>query len=254
MNAARVVLLTISFFFLAFLFGKTSYSQELTNDTIARNLVVNDKDAASGDILSKSDSSLERSKIAYDKNMFGVVVASPSASLNKTGDNTKAVVSNGEVKVKVNNQNGAIKTGDYVTSSNKEGVGQKALQNGFVLGKALEGLNGSEGQISVFVNISYQVLQNASIIDRLFNLFSKKFEDPNNFPLLLRYIFAILLALISFVFGFLSFVRALRKGVEAIGRNPLAKVPIQAAMIANLIGIVIITVAGLGLALLVIFY
>jgi len=39
-----------------------------------------------------------------------------------------------------------------------------------------------------------------------------------------------------------------------MGRNPLAKESIRMAMILNLIGILILTMAGLGLALFVILY
>ena len=58
----------------------------------------------------------------------------------------------------------------------------------------------------------------------------------------------------SFIIGFFSFIKAQREGVAAIGRNPLAKESVKAAMILNLIGIFILTLAGLGLALFVILY
>ena len=58
----------------------------------------------------------------------------------------------------------------------------------------------------------------------------------------------------AFVLGFVSFARSLRSGVEAVGRNPLAKSSIQLAMVLNLGGILTLTMAGIGLALFVIFY
>jgi len=42
--------------------------------------------------------------------------------------------------------------------------------------------------------------------------------------------------------------------VTGISRNPLAKKSIQSAMILNLIGILILTLAGLALAVFVIIY
>jgi hypothetical protein len=49
-------------------------------------------------------------------------------------------------------------------------------------------------------------------------------------------------------------MRTLREGVIGISRNPLAKRSIQTAMVLNLIGISILTLAGIGLALFVILY
>jgi len=230
---------------------------ELNNDTIARNLIVSDAAAAGGDILVNTENGLVRASESYDKRMFGVVVENPSVSLNKASGDTKAVVSSGEAKVKVADSNGDIKAGDFITSSSQPGVGLKATEPGFILGKALEDLKSKQGEIAVLVNIQYQSIsesENLGGVDRVLRLFSSRLEDPQNFPLVLRYILAALLAIISFVFGYLSFVRALRKGIEAIGRNPLAKGTIQLAMILNLFGVIVITISGIGLALIIIFY
>ncbi len=256
MRTARVIFTLITFLLSSFWLSQPLLALELDNDQIARNLAVSDA-AQVGDILINTDQGLVRAKDAYDKRMFGVVVEGPSISLNQIGEGTKPVVSAGEVKVKVSSANGEIKTGDFITSSSEDGVGQKATEPGFILGKAMEDFQGKSGTIAVFVNIQYQSISDQESlggVDRVLRLFSSKLEDPQNFPLVLRYIFAALLAIISFVFGYLSFVRALRKGIEAIGRNPLAKGTIQLAMIFNLFGVVVITISGIGLALLIIFY
>lgn len=251
MKTARIILLIV-LIFTSLGLGKFALAEEISSSAVARNLVVSDTSAKNGDILSQTDSGLIRSKEAYDNKLFGVLVENPDISLNKIETGTKPVVSSGVAKVNVSNQNGNIKIGDFITSSFQAGVGQKATETGFVIGKSLENFSNKSGQISVLISSQHQQKQAGfgSVVSQV----SKTISDPKNFPSVLRYLFAIILAIISFVFGFLSFVRALRKGVEAIGRNPLAKGTIQVAMFFNLAGVVLITGVGLGLALFIIFY
>jgi hypothetical protein len=52
----------------------------------------------------------------------------------------------------------------------------------------------------------------------------------------------------------MSIGRSLRSGVEAVGRNPMAKTSIQIALAINLLMIIILSAAGVAVSLLVIFY
>ncbi|MCA9389954.1 hypothetical protein KC571_00970, partial [candidate division WWE3 bacterium] len=67
----------------------------------------------------------------------------------------------------------------------------------------------------------------------------------------LRYLLAVLIVLASFVIGFASFSRISGNGVEALGRNPLAKRSIQATIVFNFILTAFIMFIGLGLAYLI---
>jgi len=222
---------------------------------IATNTPVADTNAKAGDILSKTEKGIVRASSEYDKNIFGVVSENPSISINKIESNTMPVASYGEVLVNVSDQKGAIKRGDFITSSSKSGVGQKAASSGFIIGKALEDLNGSSGQIKVFVNIQYRQVESKSpSVNRILELIATSLEKPENLPVVLRYLFALLVGGGAFFLGFISFVRALRSGIESTGRNPMAKTSIQVALIINLAGILILTAAGVALALFVIFY
>lgn len=226
-----------------------------TQFTIARNLEITDPEAKAGDIISQTNEGLFRSARPYDENIVGVVGENPILVFGKEGPRTLPVVSFGETSVRVSNINGEIKRGDFITSSEKPGLGQKASQSGIVIGKALENFNQEEGMIKAEINIQYHSFPSEEV--SLSSVLGKIFEQlkkPENFPEILRYIFALALGGGSFLMGFLSFVRALRKGIEAIGRNPLAKRAIQLTMVLNLIGIGILTLAGLGLALFVILY
>ena len=231
-----------------------SFGQELRSGQIASNVEVNDPQAQTGDILTKSGDKLVRATKPLDSNLFGVVVENPSVVLNKETTTTLPVISYGETLVRVNNTSGEIRQGDFITSSSTAGVGQKAIESGYILGKALEDLEGQEGIIGVFVNIQYRNVEGRPTFGRIFSFLLTSLERPENLPEILRYLFALIVGGGTFFLGFISFVRSLRTGVEAVGRNPMARTSIQVAMLVNLIGITILTAAGVGLALFIIFY
>ncbi|MCH7541587.1 hypothetical protein IH981_02285 [Patescibacteria group bacterium] len=123
-----------------------------------------------------------------------------------------------------------------------------------MIGKALEDLDSSEGLIGVFVNIQYRNVEGRPTFGRIFSFLLVSLEKPENLPEVLRYLFALIVGGGAFFLGFISFVRSMRTGVEAVGRNPLAQTSIQVAMLVNLAGISILTAAGVSLALFIIFY
>lgn len=218
---------------------------------IGKNLRVADPEIKKGDIVSLTKKGIIRARIPYDENLIGVVGDAPILTFGKSSTSTLPTVFIGQALVKVSNINGEIKIGDFITSSKKPGIGQKATESGTVIGQALENFNQQEGMILAEINVQrINHTSPKSIAERLL----ANFEKPENFPLVLKYIFAVLLGTGSFLVGFITFVKALQKGIEAIGRNPLAKRSIRFAMILNLIGVVILTLAGLGLALFVIIY
>jgi len=224
------------------------FAQDLS--LIATNLKVADPEAKIGDIVSQTKEGLFRSNIPYDENIIGVVGETPIMVFGKLTTTTLPIVSSGETLTKVNNINGEIKKGDFITSFSKPGVGQKVTQSGFVVGKAMEDFNQEEGLIFVFVRPQRISLPSGRVVEEIL----AGLKMPETIPEILRYLFALLVGGGSFIVGFFSFIKALREGVTAIGRNPLAKESIRMAMILNLIGILILTMAGLGLALFVILY
>jgi hypothetical protein len=243
------------FFFLLFnlIFYQIVLAQGIP--LIAQNFEIKDPEVKKGDIVSLKDGEIFRSNIPYDENILGVVGEKPILVFGKETTSTLPIVSYGKTLVRVSNRNGKIKKGDYITSSNRPGVGQKATESGFVIGRALEDFDKEEGLIQVFVNIQYLNIEKGitpkpHLVDELFSFL----KTPENVPEVLRYIFGSFLAGVSFLFGFLSFVRSLREGIVGISRNPLAKRSIQFVMILNLIGIFVLTLAGVGMALFVILY
>lgn len=258
--ASKLIIASIASLLVTSLLPSFAYGQELTGGQIATNVEVSDSDASAGDILSiTSDDTLVRSSSSYDQNLFGVVVKDPAIVLNKATDKTVSVLSQGEAQVKVTNKGGDIAVGDFITSSDEAGVGQKATSEGVVLGKALGSYSDSSvGTVQVLINIQHQSQISGGSLgnlwDKVVSLTSSSLEEKENFQLLLRYLFALILGGASFILGFVFAAKAIRTGLVAVGRNPLARGVIQANMVFNLMTVLALAVAGVGLAMFIIFY
>lgn len=238
-----------------FVFSGVVLAQEIT--LIARNLEVVDSEARAGDIVSQAEEGLVRATFPYDENIIGVVAENPIMVFGKETTTTLKIISFGEALTKVSTISGEIKKGNFITSSDKPGIGQKVTESGFVVGQAMQDFNQEEGLMLIFVQPQKIIFPSqpppSGIIAQILQ-FLPEFMIPETIPEVLRYIFALLVGGGSFIIGFFSFIKALKEGLTAIGRNPLAKRSIQTAMILNLIGIFILTLAGLALALFVILY
>lgn len=216
-----------------------------------------------GEIVVGSEAGVVRAREPYHSNIIGVVAADPPIVFYKRTADSVAVVTEGTAQVFVNTTNGPIASGDYITTSDVPGQGQKADSFGPILGRARESLETGEGEIEVELNPRQFAAQTTETTEKkekegvVATVWSNVLEglrDASDFPELLRYLFALLIGVSSFVLGFVYFGRALRGGMEAIGRNPLAKASIRVALVMNLIGIIILTLAGMGLSLVLILY
>lgn len=126
-----------------------------------------------GDLVSINEEGfIEKSKIPYDKKLIGVVSTKPTLTLGKEISHLKhqPVALIGRVPAKVSLKNGSIEIGDFLTSSEIEGVAQKATQKGRVIGVALQSLTEEDfknctsekiincenkiGKIEVLINLS----------------------------------------------------------------------------------------------------
>ncbi len=111
-----------------------------------------------GDLGYKSVRACNKS---YDKTVVGIVSDNPSIIAGRSeaaasvGKNKAIVAMMGVVKVKVSAMNGTVSRGDLLTTSNLKGYAMKAKseKQGTIIGKALEDLNGSKGEIKVLVNL-----------------------------------------------------------------------------------------------------
>ncbi|MFA6914750.1 MAG: hypothetical protein WCQ83_06105, partial [Endomicrobiia bacterium] len=111
-----------------------------------------------GDVVSISatkDNSIEKTKVADDTMVAGVISTEPGLLMNTKEKGYKLALV-GKVPTKVCNESGNIKRGDMLVSSSIAGYAKKASdqpKTGTVIGKALENFDSSKGTILVLVNL-----------------------------------------------------------------------------------------------------
>ena len=123
----------------------------------------------------------------YDERIVGVISTAPGVLLGSNATSARPVALAGRVPVKVSNENGPIKIGDYLTSSEIPGVAMAACakasaakratcEPGRVIGSALEPFSPEDpnsksmGRIQVFINPHFNLNtppeENPSLLDR----------------------------------------------------------------------------------------
>ncbi len=210
-----------------------------------------------GSVVCISQNNFKACDVGFDSGMYGVVSATPAAALAPEAleDKTELVVSKGRTLVRVSTVNGKIAAGDLITSSPVAGVAQRANQNGYVLGVALEPYDSSDTKAVGTIVASISVSQTNSFTDvknNLLYVIKQALQSPTLTPLAsLRYVLAFSIALIAFVLGFIYFGRVTKAGVEAIGRNPLASKMIEVTVVFHIGLTIFIVLVGLGIAYLI---
>lgn len=189
----------------------------------------------------------------YSTAMFGVITTSPAAAFESAPQpNRHLVLKDGRALVRVSGRSGAIKVGDLVTSSVDAGIAQRANKNGYVLGTALDEFAGTSAEDVGVIAVSINIHPTTSFIDVRSNLLEALREGlaaPVLTPLAaLRYILAAFVTVASFLMGFIYFGRLAKTGIEAIGRNPLARLQIQSSVLVNLILMAVIFGGGMALS------
>jgi hypothetical protein len=219
----------------------------------ATSITISEKKVTDGDIISTTKQGYKLSAIDYDPFLFGVVSLNPALYLeDTTATNTTSVITAGKAYVRVTTKNGTIKRNDFITSSEIAGVGQKAVDNGYVIGTAEENYTEKNttkvGKILITLSPHYAQLT-SNISTNIFNGLRLGMSAALLTPIgALRYIISSFIALLSFYFGFQFFGYASRSGVEAIGRNPLASKSILFSIAMNVIVTVAIMFFGVAIA------
>lgn len=223
--------------------------------------------AQDGDIVSYKADGVELSSSEYDEKVFGVIETTPLVAYRRQDNTGLPIVRSGTTSVNVTTANGPIQTGDFITTSTIPGKGQKSVASGYIIGVALEGFGDEdgeavevslpeggttqarEGSINVAIKIEYAEINTARNSNRFLEALNaaifSNVQNPEQFVNVIRYILAGLAVLISFLIGFFTLARTIPKGVEALGRNPLARTTIQFGIILNIIFTV--AIAGVGI-------
>ncbi len=208
------------------------------------------ENANEGSLICSSSTGYRLCDSANSDSIFGVVVASPSANFGEIADiDEKFVLTNGIAKVRIK-ENTQIQSGDLISISDTPGVGSKASKNGFVVGNAIEELQSTQNESSVFVTIGiHYTTAFTDSRSNLFQILSDALRTPVLTPLTaLRYIVAAAVVISSFILAFIFFGRIAKAGIESVARNPLAKSRIQFIVLINTLITVAIFIVGLGLA------
>jgi hypothetical protein len=252
MKKAALILFLISQ--ISFLMAVPVYAQNLSSGT-AIGLKISEK-AQDGDIITSSQQGYKLSSSPYDPQIFGVVSMNPAVYFkNSTATGDIPVISSGEVVVRVSSKNGTIQAGDFITSSTIPGVGEKVTDNGYVLGRAEQSYTNNNpnatGLILVTLQPHFAQITN-NLLHNLLSTFSFGLEEAVNTPLgAIRYVVAGVITILSFYLGFRFFARASNRGVEAIGRNPLAKEAILFSVFINTIITIVIMFFGVAISYLI---
>lgn len=263
-------LIVLGLIILGMLAGSTLAKAQVQGVNVARTLGITDAAAVEGDIVSLTENTdeLELSKTLGDAKMYGVLVLDPMV-VYRTNDNIP-VVTAGELWVNATTIGGAIIQGDFITSSDIPGKGRKAetSMRGYMLGYALTGLSETEGEllqyngkeyrqgkVRVLINIRPISYTGGNVFATLQQAQAASLDiikDQNSRDRYFRYFIALLIVVFTVYFSYRTFGKNVSKGIEGIGRNPLAKGSIQAMIVLNMILIGAVCIGGMVLALLVI--
>lgn len=206
-----------------------------------------------GSVISHNNNLYFITQEPYDKSMVGVYDTAPALAFEPLNtDNQIPMITSGTVEVLVNTSNGEIKKGDPVTSSAIPGQAMKANKSGFLLGVAQADFDGSSGQaglVPVMLDIKFAFAQDSpdseKISSRLLTVISASAIAAIDEPTVaFKTVVAAFLLIISLVIAFLTFARVAQKGIEALGRNPLASRMISVGIAMNIAVSVLIIISG----------
>lgn len=252
-----------------FIFTPAQVTAQTTGIDVAFTRPIDDPEAITGDIVETTEKGLIRVSTPYSTKIYGVIQEDSLFIYRKVAsDSAKPVARTGIVAVNVTDLSGGIKTGDYITSSNIAGKGQKTVRPGYVVGVAMEdfktedaekitfeGKQLSSGSILVALKPEFAGVNAGSssrFLDQISSQIFKNLDDKEGFGRLLRYVIGGIVILVSFLIGFIIFARSIPKSIEAIGRNPLAKSQIQLSIMLSILMVVVTALLGIGAAFLII--
>ncbi len=248
-------------FIVALLIAPFSVFAQILPETVsygvAQIVEIPDEDVAPALIVGTSKDGFYLPTKEYDENIYGVVAELPAITFIDTEDyaQQQQVVTTGNALLQVSTANGPIAEGDPITTSGVKGIGMKATSPGMVVGTAMEPFNSDDpneiGKINIKVEVHFFSLDqiNQSIFDVFkLSLFTAANEQP---PVFFKYFTAGLVVIGSILLGFYFFGRVAAKGVDALGRNPLASRMIQLGIIINVVITVATIASGLIIAIII---
>jgi F0F1-type ATP synthase membrane subunit c/vacuolar-type H+-ATPase subunit K len=253
----RKVFLVVGLVLLLFITSRLNLANaQITSSGFAVSIPLNEIGVESGDIICSYEDGFKKCVIEYDSSLYGVIADTASVAVEDTElENSRLLLTNGVATVRVSAIGGNISEGNFITTSEIAGIGKRAKRNGYVLGTAMEDFSSDNsdeiGTIQVAINI-----HPASGLTAPGSNILRYIREGVTVPVLepvesLRYILAVLIILIAFTLGMVYFGKSSRAGIDAIGRNPLARRTIQLTVILNIGLTIVIVLVGLGIAYLI---
>jgi F0F1-type ATP synthase membrane subunit c/vacuolar-type H+-ATPase subunit K len=236
--------------YLPFSAAETAYIEAEDPSSLNPGMLV----AREGDVFRLTD-------VAYDAKVLGVIVETADIVVQIADEREREqhiVATSGELLVFVNASSGEIVKGDFITSSNMLGIGMKAKSGGVVLGTALEDYTSSDPEEigTILVRIDVHALPSLGPVEQFVrtsnDLFQFGPQGLSNTSSVVRYILAIGIVLIMVLGGFYMFGRIALRGIDALGRNPLARTTIMTGIIINSLLTVTVVVIGFVIAYIII--
>ena len=160
-----------------------------TGADLAEIYTTNDRSIEVKDVVSIDTglkTGMKKSMTPYDQNVIGIISTNPGiviGSVDKEGVKALPVALSGRVPVKVSGENGAIKAGDYLTTSNTPGVAMKATATGAIIGTAMTSFDGDGvGTVIVFVKngSSSSPVEPETLLNKLFDQLIAWFANATN--------------------------------------------------------------------------
>jgi len=236
-------------------FSSISFAQ-VDSSGFAISIPVKETQIEAGDVVCSYNEGFARCINPFDTSVYGVIVDDVSVAIQDTElENSRLLLTSGVATVKITSKEGNIEEGDLITTSDVPGVAQKATRNGYVIGSAIENYESNNAEAIGRVQIVINIHPAAGLTgpgSNLLQFIRQGLAVPLFEPLAsLRYLLAVLMVLISFTLGMIYFGKSSRAGIEAVGRNPLARRVIQFTVLMNIILTVAIVMVGLGIAYLI---
>ena len=215
-----------------------SLSGRVHAQNISLTLIVEDVPSGptNGLIVIQDGAQYKLSSVRADTRMIGIITDTPSFSGRKS-TNSKAFYVNGSGTsvVRASNINGKITKGDYLTSSDIKGVAIRTIDPEFTIGVAQEDFDSADGLVRIDIKPSF-FQGNSSVNRSLINVIRSGTQSFTLSPInSLRYVLAAIIGIASFLFGFSIFSKISGTGIQALGRNPLARKTIEFNIIIEFI-------------------
>ncbi|HRN70102.1 MAG TPA: hypothetical protein PLS49_02855 [Candidatus Woesebacteria bacterium] len=263
----RFLRITVIGVFLYSILTIHSVSAQQFSPTVGISVTLKDSDlpnARPGLIVAKDPSQYYITRSYKDPNVAGIITDNTDFLYTIENDDGKTTLAvNGVTDVWVSNEFGNIKYGDFITTSTQTGIGVKAIENGAVIGYAMEAAPEEEGTHLIKVKLALTdawtggiPTENESMYkqstDFLSNLFSSAGSEALQGSKGFLYLIVLLIVILASIFGFMTFGRIAVNGIYAVGRNPLAKQTIIRTILINSFITILFTLASFIIALLLI--